>query len=203
MKLYYSPGTSSLLPHIVLVEAGLPFDTVKIDDHTKAMDGVGDYRDVNPLGYVPALQLDDGTVLTECAAIVQYVADAAPAKNLAPPNGTLERTKLQSWLSFLSTEVHMGGFCPLFDPEVPDAVKSVFRRRLATRLAHVEAHLTRNDYLLGQTFSVADVYLFVMSNWARSTNVDLSSYPHVLALRRRVGARPPVQAAMKVEGLTR
>lgn len=203
MKLFYSPGTSSLFPHIVLNESGLAFELVRVDEHRKVMENGGDYRTVNPLGYVPALQFPDGTVLTEAVAIAQYVADLVPAKKLVPPNSTLDRAKLNAWLNFLSAEVQLGCFCPLYHPEVPDTVKSVFRRRLATRLAHVEAHLTRNDHLLGQTFSVADVYLFVMSNWARSANVDLSSYPHVLALRRRVGAQPAVQAAMKVEGLAR
>jgi glutathione S-transferase len=202
MKLYYSPGASSLFPHIVLVEAGLPFETVKIDEHTKAMIGGGDYRTVNPLGYVPALQLDDGTVLTEGVSIVQYIADQVPAKKLAPPNGTLDRAKLQSWLNFFSAEVQLGFFCPLYLPEVPDSVKLMFRQRLASRLAHVEAHLTGHEYLMGQSFSVVDVYLFVVSNWARSANVDLATYPHILALRRRIGARPAVQGAMKAEGLT-
>jgi glutathione S-transferase len=152
MKLYYLPGASSLLPHIVLVEAALSFNAIKVDEHTKAMEGGGDYRTVNPLGYVPALQLDDGTILTEAAAIAQYVADRVPAKNLAPPNGTLDRVKLQSWLNFISSEMQLGCFCPLFDREIPPAVKASFRRRLDSRLAHVEQHLRQNAYLLGTDF---------------------------------------------------
>ena len=202
MKLYYLPGASSLFPHIVLVEAGLAFDAVKVDEHTKAIDGGGDYRSINPLGYVPALQLEDGTVLTETVAIAQYVCDRVPAKNLAPPNGTFERAKLQSWLNFIASELQLGCFCPLFDREIPDAVKATFRRRLDSRLAYVEQHLLGNAYLLGNDFSIADVYLFVVSNWARSVELDLSPYPSILALRKRVGVRPAVQEALRREGLT-
>ena len=201
MKLYYLPGASSLFPHIVLVEAGLSFDAVKVDEHTKAVDGGGDYRSVNPLGYVPALQLADGTVLTEAASIAQYVCDRVPAKKLAPPNGTLDRAKLQSWLNFISSEMQLGCFCPFFDREIPLAVKAIFRRRLDSRLAHVEHHLVGNAYLVGNAFSIADVYLFVVSNWARSVNLDLSPYPNILALRKRIGARPAVQEAMRKENL--
>jgi len=202
MKLYYMPGASSMLPHVVLVETGLSFDAIKVDEHTKALQGGGDYRVVNPLGYVPALQLDDGTVLTEAAAIAQYVADCAPAKELAPPNGTLARAKLQSWLNFISSEMQLGCFCPIFDREVPEAVKAIFRRRLETRLAHAEQHLEGNTYLLGDDFSIGDVYLFVVLNWARPANLDLSPYPRLLALRKRVGARPAVQEVMRLENLS-
>ena len=201
MKLYYMPGASSLLPHIVLVEAGLSFDAIKVDEHTKALEGGGDYRSVNPLGYVPALQLNDGTVLMEAAAVAQYVADRVPAKRLAPPNGTLARAKLQSWLNFISSEMQLGCFCPLFDREIPEAVKPIFRRRLASRLAYVEQHLAENTYLLGNDFSIGDVYLFVVSNWARPASLDLSPYLSLLALRKRVGARPAVQEVMRHENL--
>ena len=200
MKLYFAPGVCSLSPHIVLNEAGLPFEKVKVDNKSKAMDGGGDYRTVNPLGYVPALQLDDGTVLTEGPAIVQYIADKVPGKKLAPPNGTLERTKLQSWLNFVTSELHKG-FSPLFNPSMPDEAKKIFRERLATRFAHLDKHLANNEYLMGKDFSVADAYLFVVSNWASRVDVDLSPYANVLAYRKRVGARPAVQAAMKAEGL--
>lgn len=201
MKFFYSPGTSSLLPHIVLSESGLAFEAIRVDEHTKAMDKGGDYRTINPLGYVPALQLDDGTILTEGVSIVQYVADKVPAKRLAPPNGTLDRAKLQSWLNFFSAEVHVGCFCPLFHSEIPQAVKTIFRERLNSRLVHVENHLAGVEYLVGKDFSVADAYLFVVSNWARPANVDFSPYPNILSLRKRVGARPAVQAAMRAEGL--
>jgi glutathione S-transferase len=201
MRFYYLPGASSLFPHIVLVEAGLSFAAVKVDEQTKAMDGGGDYRSVNPLGYVPALQLEDGTVLTEAAAIAQYVSDRVPAKKLAPPNGTIDRAKLQSWLNFISSEMQLGCFCPLFDREIPLDVKASFRRRLDSRLAYVEHHLAGNAYLLGNDFSIADVYLFVVSSWAPAVNLDLRPYPGILDLRKRIGARPAVQEAMKRENL--
>jgi glutathione S-transferase len=199
MKLFYAPGACSLSPHIVLNEAGLKFDKVKVDTKSKAMEG-GDYRSINPLGYVPALELDDGTILTEGPAIVQWIADKVPDKKLAPANGSLERTKLQSWLNFISTELHKG-FSPLFNPSMPDAAKQFFRERLATRFQHLDKHLADNDYLMGKAFSVADAYLFTVSNWAAHTGVDLSGFANVLAYRKRVGARAAVQAAMQAEGL--
>jgi glutathione S-transferase len=201
MKLFYTPGTSSQFPHIVLCESGLAFEAIRVDEHTKTMGKGGDYRTINPLGYVPALQLDDSTILTEAVSIAQYIADKAPAKKLASPNGTLERAKLQSWLNFFSAEVHVGCFCPLFHTEIPPVVKAIFRERLASRLVHVEDHLAGAEYVMGKEFSVADAYLFVMSNWARSAQVDFSPYPNILRLRKRLGARPAVQSAMKTEGL--
>lgn len=203
MKLYYLPGASSLFPHIVLVESGLSFDAVKVDEHSKVTEDGGNYRAVNPLGYVPALQLHDGSVVTEAASIALYVADQVPAKGLAPPSGTLSRAKLHSWLNFISSELHVGCFCPLFDPEMPQAAKMIFRRRLDSRLAHVEQHLVQDAHLLGNDFSIADVYLFVVSNWARSVNLDLSPYPGILAHRKRVAARPAVRLAMRKEKLVR
>jgi len=202
MKLYYMPGACSLSPHIVLNEAGLTFDKIKVDGKTKAMDVGGDYRSVNPLGYVPLLELDDGSRISEGPAIVQYIADKVPAKKLAPANGTPERTTLQSWLNFISTELHKS-FSPLFNPAMPDEAKKIFRERLATRFAHLDKHLAGKEYLLGKDFSVADAYLFVVSNWAPRVDVDLSPYANVLAYRKRVGARPAVEAAMKAEGLTK
>jgi glutathione S-transferase len=199
MKLFYAPGACSLSPHIVLNEAGLKFDKVKVDTKSKAMEG-GDYRSINPLGYVPALELNDGTILTEGPAIVQWIADKVPDKKLAPASGSLERTKLQSWLNFISTELHKG-FSPLFNPSMPDAAKQFFRERLATRFQHLDKHLADNDYLMGKAFSVADAYLFTVSNWAAHTGVDLSGFANVLAYRKRVGARAAVQAAMQAEGL--
>ena len=178
MKLYYLPGASSMLPHIVLVEAGLTFDAIKVDEQTKTLQDGGDYRMVNPLGYVPALQLDDGTVLTEAAAIAQYVADLAPAKNLAPPNGTLDRVKLQSWLNFISSEVQLGCFCPLFDREFPHAVKAIFRRRLNSRLAHVEQHLAGNTYLARRRLfdrRCVSVRRFQLGTPSKSRSVPISS----------------------------
>ena len=200
MKLYFSPGACSLSPHIVLQESGLPFEKVKTDTKTKVMENGGDFKQINPLGYVPVLELDDGTRITEGPAIVQYIADKVPGKKLAPPAGTPERVKLQSWLNFVSSELHKG-FSPLFNPTMPDEAKKIFRDRLATRFAHLDAHLANNDYLMGKEFSVADAYLFTVSNWASRVDVDLSSFANVLAYRKRVGARPAVQAALKAEGL--
>jgi glutathione S-transferase len=201
MKLFYMPGASSLFPHIVLYEADLPFEKVKVDEHTKLTDHAVDYRTINPLGFVPSLQLNDGTILTESAAIVQYIADQVPAKQLAPPNGTLERTKLQSWLNFIVSEIQVGCFCPLFHEVTSDAAKTMYRDRLASRLAHIDRHLAQNEYMLGENFSLADVYLFVVLNWSRAAEFDLSSYARILELRKKVGARAAVRAAMQAEGL--
>ncbi|HEY1244439.1 MAG TPA: glutathione transferase GstA [Hyphomicrobiaceae bacterium] len=202
MRLYYAPGACSLSPHIVLNEAGLAFEKIKTDTRTKIMEDGSDYRKVNPLGYVPVLELDDGTRLTEGPAIVQYIADRVPEKMLAPPNGTSERTRLQQWLNFVSTELHKG-FSPLFNPAMPEEAKAIFRDRLAARFAYVNEHLAANDYLLGKAFSVADAYLFTISNWASRTGVDLAPCPNLLAYRKRVGARPAVQAALQAEGLAK
>jgi glutathione S-transferase len=202
MKLYYMPGACSLSPHIILNEAGLSFEKIKVDGKTKAMDGGGDYRSVNPLGYVPLLELDDGTRISEGPAIVQWIADKVPDKKLAPASGTMERTKLQSWLNFVTSELHKG-FSPLFNPAMPEEAKKIFRERLGTRFAYLDKHFAGNDYLLGKDFSVADAYLFVVSNWAGRVDVDLSPHANVGAYRKRVGARPAVQAAMKAEGLVK
>jgi glutathione S-transferase len=201
MQLFYAPGSSSLLPHIVLYEAGLPFKAVRINEHSKIIEGGGDYRKVNPLGYVPALVLDDGTLLTEGAAIVQYIADMVPSKNLAPPNGTIARTKLQSWLNFVSSEMHKGGFSPLFYKGMPEEGKEIFRVRLKARFAHLNELLKNNEYLMGPDYSVADAHLFVISNWADWVNFDLSTYTSVASYRERISSRIPVRSALQAEGL--
>ena len=201
MKLFYAPGSSSLLPHIVLREAELPFESIKIDEHTKAISDGGDFRSVNPLGYVPALVLNDGTLLTEGTAIVQYIADLVPEKKLAPPNGTIERVKLQAWLNFCASEMHKGGFSPLFYKGIPEEGRDVFRARLRSRFSHLDTHFSSNKYLMGSEYSVADAHLFVVSNWASWVNFDLSPYRGVLAFRERVRSRPAVISALKAEGL--
>jgi glutathione S-transferase len=200
MKLFYAPGSCALLPHIVLLEAGLPFTAIKVDEHTKMVEDGGDYRNVNPLGYVPALVLDDGTLLTEGAAIVQYIADQVPSKRLTPPNGTIERTKLQAWLNFFSSEIHKGAFGPLFYKDISEESKKIFRQRLMARYAHLDRHLAENEYLMGNDFTVADAYLLTVSNWAPRVDFDLSPYPNVLAHLKHIAARPTVQAAMKAQG---
>lgn len=201
MKLYYAPGSSSLLPHIVLYEAGLPFTAVKIDEHTKVFEGGGDYRTVNPLGYVPALALEDGTLLTEGAAIVQYIADQVPSKNLAPPNGTIARTTLQAWLNFISSEMHKGGFSPLFYKGMPEEAKNIFRTRLTVRFTYLDQHFSGSAYLMGRDYSIADAHLFVVSNWANWVNFDLSPYANVISYRQRIADRAAVRSALEAEGL--
>ena len=200
MKLYYSPGACSLSPHIALHEAGLAFTALKAPTKTHQLDDGTDYYTINPLGYVPLLVLADGTKLTEGPAIVQYIADQAPDKNLAPANGTLARYKLQSYLNYVGTELHKG-FGPLFNPAFPAEVKDAAKQRLAGRLKWIDGELAGKQYLLGDEFSVADGYLFVVTNWAKPLGIDLSGYPNLLAFRERVAARPAVQAAMKAEGL--
>lgn len=201
MKLYYAPGVCSLSPHIVLKESGLPFKTIKTDIKAKTIEGGGDYKSINPLGYVPALELDDGTILTEGPAIVQYIADQAPEKKLAQANGTLDRYKVQAWLNFISTEMHKG-FSPLFNPAMPEEAKQIARDRLATRLAHLESHFGKHNYLMGNDFSVPDAYCFTVLRWTAPTKIDLKPYPNVRAFMKRMQERPAVQAAMKDEGLT-
>jgi len=199
MKLYYSPGACSLSPHIVLCEAGLPHDLIKVDLKTKRTEFGDDFLAINPKGYVPTLRLDEGAVLTEGPAIVQYLADLVPAAGLAPTTGTLERTRLQEWLNFISTEVHKG-FSPLFR-KPPAEWEAVLRETLTRRLAHVATELDRSPFLLGDTFSVADAYLFTVLNWAKWVKLDLTPWPVLGDYLARVAARPGVQKALKTEGL--
>jgi glutathione S-transferase len=200
MKLYYSPGACSLSPHIALREAGLAFEPVLASTKSHKLQDGTDYYGINPLGYVPMLELDDGTRLREGPAIVQYIADQAPAKNLAPANGTLPRYRLQEWLTFIGTEVHKQ-FSPLFNPAMPEEVKKMQRDKLASRFQWIDAELKDKQYLMGDNFSVADGYLFTVTNWAKPMNIDLTPYPNLVAYRERVAARPAVQEAMKAEGL--
>ncbi len=200
MKLYYSPGACSLSPHIALREAGLTFQAVAAPTKTHQLDDGTDYYTINPLGYVPLLELDDGTRLTEGPTIVQYIADQVPAKKLAPAYGTKERYQLMSWLTFIGTELHKG-FSPLFNPATPEAYKTIAKDRLNSRLRWVNEQLEGKQYLMGDDFTVADGYLFTVTNWAPRVGVDLSALTHLNAYRTRVAARPAVQAAMKAEGL--
>ena len=200
MKLYFSPGACSLSPHIVLHESGLAFQAIAAPTKTKKLPDGSDYLAINPRGYVPLLELDDGQRMTEGPAIVQYIADQVPAKNLAPANGTMARYRLQEWLTFIGTELHKG-FSPLFNPAANDDFKAFSKDKLKSRLAWVNEQLEGKAYLLGDAFSVADAYLFVVTNWTKPMAIDLSPYPNVVAFRERVAARPAVQAAMKAEGL--
>ena len=200
MKLYYSPGACSLSPHIALYEAGLPFEAILAPTKTHKLPDGTDYYTINPLGYVPLLELDDGRRLREGPAIVQYIADQAPAKQLAPANGTFERYKLQEWLTFIGTEIHKT-FAPLFNPATPADAKSATLERLSSRLSWVDGELAGKKYLMGENFCVADGYLFTVTNWAQYVGLDLSGFKNLLAFRTLVGSRPAVVAAMKAEGL--
>lgn len=200
MKLYYSPGVCSLSPHIMLEEAGLPHTLVKTDIRAKTIEGGADFKVTNPLGYVPVLELADGTVLTEGPAIVQYIADQAPDKGLAPANGTIARYKMQAWLNFISSEVHKG-FSPLFNPAMPEAAKDIARERLAARFAHMDRHLAGSAFMMGDAFTCPDAYAFTVLRWTVPTKIDLAPYPALVAIMKRIEARPAVQRAMKVEGL--
>jgi glutathione S-transferase len=200
MKLYYSAGACSLSAHIALKESGLAFEAIAAPTKTHTLADGTDYYTINPLGYVPLLVLDDGRQLHECAVILQYVADLVPEKQLAPANGTFERYKLQEWLNLIATELHKG-FSPLFTPGMPDEARALFKTRLTGRLQWVDAQLGNQAYLMGDSFTVADVYLFVVSSWSRHVGVDISGLTHLTAFAARVAARPAVQAAMRDEGL--
>ena len=200
MKLYYAPGACSLSPHIALREAGLAFDLAKVSTKTHTLADGSDFYAVNPKGYVPVLEWDDGERLTEGPAIVQWIADQAPDKGLAPPAGTRERARLQEWLNFITTELHKG-FGPLFNPAFPAEAKAVVIAGLQKRLAWIDAQLAGKDYLMGSQFTVADGYLFTVTNWAAYVQLSLEPYPNLRAHQARVAARPAVQAALAAEGL--
>lgn len=199
MKLYYSPGACSLAPHIALREAGLTFEIEKVDLAAKKTERGADYWSINPKGYVPALQLDNGGTLTEVSAILQYVADQKPAANLLPAVGSAERYRAVEWIGFITTELHKG-FSPLWKPTTPDAYKAIVLETLAKRLQFVESQLGA-QYLTGAAFTVADAYLFTVVSWAKPLKVDLTPYAKLRALLERIAARPAVKAAMVAEGL--
>jgi glutathione S-transferase len=200
MKLYFSPGACSLSPHIVLREAGLAFQPVLTSTKTHKLQDGTDYYTINPRGYVPLLELDNGERLSEGPAIVQYIADQVPAKKLAPANGTMARSRLQEWLNFTTSELHKG-FSPLFNPATPEDYKATVKARLLDRYKWVDAQLEGKDYVLGADFSVADPYLFTVTTWAPHVGIDLSPFKNVAAFMKRMAARPAVQEAMKAEGL--
>jgi glutathione S-transferase len=202
MKLYYSPGACSLSPHIVARELGLPVELKKVNNKDKTFDGGGDFRKINGKGYVPALELDNGQVLTEGPAIVQYLADQKPEAGLAPKAGSFERYKLQEWLNFITSELHKA-FSPLFRPNTPEDYKPVAKENIGNRLQWLDQQLAGKDYLMGKTFTVADAYLFVVVGWSKHVGIDTSKYPNLSAYLARVGARPKVQEALKAEGLVK
>ena len=201
MKLYYSPGACSQAAHIALQELGLTFETVKVDlvKHTLA-DG-SDFRAVNPKGYVPFLVLSDGTTLSEANVVLQYIADQKPGQ-LAPVFGTQERWKLMEWLAFIATEVHKG-FGPLWNPKSEAAVRERAVQALGNRFTLIAQTLSKQPYLTGDKFTVADAYLFVILNWSGHLKVDLSPWPALQQFQARVAARPAVQATLKAEGLVK
>lgn len=200
MKLYYLQGACSLASLISLIEAGAKFDAVAVDRKTRKVPDGRDYAEVNPKGYVPALELDDGEVLTENSAVLPYIADLNPSANLAPPAGTRSRYRLQEWLGYLNSEVHKN-FSTLFNPSAPEAMKQIAKDNIARRVAFIEEELGDQSFLMGESFSVADAYLYVILSWRQKLGVDLSKFPKVTALYERVRARPSVQAARKAEGL--
>jgi glutathione S-transferase len=199
MKLYFSPGACSLSPHIVSRELGIALELKKVDTKTKAIDGGGDYRQVNPKGYVPALELDEGGVLTEGPAIVQYLADRKPEAGLAPKAGTPERYRLQEWLNFITSEIHKS-FSPLFKPNTPEDYKPIARENIGTRFEWLDRQLAGREHLMDR-FTVADAYLFTVVNWSGFVGIDLAKYPNLSAYQKRIAARPKVREAMKAEGL--
>jgi glutathione S-transferase len=200
MKLYYAPGACSLSPHIVARELGLPIELKKVNTKDKTMEGGGDYWKVNARGYVPALELDNGQILTEGPAIVQYLADLKPEAGLAPKAGSFERYRLQEWLNFLTSEVHKQ-FSPLFKPNTPEDYKPVAKQNIATRFDWLDKQLAGKDYLTGKQFTVADAYLFVLLGWTKPTQIDLARWANLAQFHRRVGARPKVREALQAEGL--
>jgi glutathione S-transferase len=202
MKLYYAPGACSLSPHIVLRETGTPFKMVKVDLAAKKTEDGGDFFAKNPGGYVPALEAEDGTMITEGPVIVQYIADKAG--KFAPAYGSADRYKMMSWLNFTTSELHKG-FSPLFNAKVSDDSKAALRDRLRLRLGVVDKHMATHDYLMGRDFSVADAYLFTVLSWCKRPVIAIDvakEFPKLAAFQARMMARPSVQAAMKEEGLT-
>lgn len=200
MKLYYSPGACSLSPHIVLQEAGLPYELVFASTKTKKLKDGTDFYTINPLGYVPVLELADGRRLNEGPAIVQYIADQAPEKQLLPVAGSFERALVQSRLNFVGTELHKN-FGPLFSPDTPEGIKTATKEKLLDRYKYIEDILAKDEYVANNQFSVADVYLFVVTSWAKLIGLELGHLSNLQAFSARIAARPAVQAALQAEGL--
>ena len=198
MKLYFAPDACSLSPHIVLRELGLNFEAVKVDTKTKKTASGGDFLAVNPKGYVPVLELDDGQRLTEGPAIVQYLADQKTEAKLAPANGTFERSRLQETLNFITSELHKG-YSPLFNAAMPDDAKAIFKDKLTQRYAYLDKVLAQHEYVLGAQFTVADAYLFTVTRWAKFVGLDLSQFAALTRYMQRIEARPAVQSALDAE----
>ncbi len=200
MQLYYSPGACSLASHIALRESGLPFDLKRTDTKTKKLEDGSDYFAVNSKGAVPALRLDDGQVLTEGPAILQYIADQKPDSKLAPRAGTIERYRVLEWLNFITSEIHKT-FSPLFNPAADASVKTYATQNLEKKFDWLNKQLAGKQYLTGDNFTVADAYLFVVANWSNFVGIDLGRWPALQQFQARVAARPKVQEALEAEGL--
>jgi len=200
MKLYYSPGACSLSPHIVMREAGIPVQLVKVDLSTRKTEDGTDFKIINSKGYVPTLELPDGQRLTEGPVIVQYLADQVPARGLAPAAGTIERVRLQEWLNFISAELHKQ-FSPLFDPACESSVRARQIEKIGTRFDWVSKQLGSREYLMGSAFSAGDAYLYTMLAWCRPVGIDLARWPVLASYKSRVEQRSPVREALKAEGL--
>lgn len=200
MKLYYSPGACSLSPHIALCEAELPFELIKVDLATKKLANNEDFLCINPKGQVPTFILDQGELLTEGVAIVQYIADQVPTKNLMPKAPHLDHYKALEWLNFIATELHKN-FGPFFRPGYPDSIKDQVRNQLNHKLAYINQSLEKHDYLISNQFTVADGYLFTVLRWAKAMKFDIDALPHLSAYFKRVENRPAVQRALAAEGL--
>ena len=201
MKLYFTPGACSLSPHIVLREAQLPFELSKVDLAARKTESGANFNDVNPKGQVPTLELDDGSVLTEVPAIVQYLADRKPGSNLAPAAGTTERYRLQEWLNFITSELHKG-LSPLFNSEMPQAAKQLIKQAIVSKFDYLDHHLANHQYLLNGRFSVADSYAFTIVSWSKLFDIDLTPWPNLQEYMQRIAQRPSVRDALKAEGLT-
>ena len=200
MKLYFAPGACSLSPHIVLRESGLNFALEQVDNREKKTKSGQDYWTINPKGQVPVLELDNGQRLTEGPVIVQYIADQKPQSGLVPPAGTIERYRVLEWLNFVTSELHKS-FGPIFRPTTPDDYKTISKETLAKRFDWLNKELAGRTYLTGDTFTIADAYLFVVLRWTPRIEMDLAKWPNLKAYMDRVAARPKVQEALKAEGL--
>ena len=200
MKLYFSPGACSLAPHILLNEAGYAYETEKVDLAAKKTASGGDFFAINPKGYVPAIALDDGQLVTEVQVILRYLADQKPQSGLMPKPGTMERVRAEEWLNFIASEMHKS-YGPIFRPTTPEEYKTLSRAYIARRLAILEKQLAGNQYVLGDKFSAADAYAFTILRWSGFTKVDLTPFPSIVAYMARMEARPKVQQTLKEEGL--
>lgn len=200
MKLFYKPGACSLSPHIALREAGMDFTMEKVDLATKKTEHGADYLEINPKGQVPALQLEDGSLLTEGVAIVQFIADKVPDRQLLAPSGSMTRYHTLEWLNYIATELHKG-FTPLFRPDTPDEFKPIARAALEKKFQYIEDELTEKQWLLGLRFTVADAYLFTVLRWAYAVKLDMNRFTHIADYMERMKARPAVAVALAAEGI--